>query len=143
MSTQATQTVVSGHIIKLMIGGREIGRAQSIDARRSFNQDGIYEIGSIMPQEHVALRYEGSITLDKFRIRTKSLKELGLAALGKGILNLDVINIVISDKQSGATIMTYSGCSLQEYSEHFRVNSISGENATWVYLDSYIGSTED
>ena len=142
MSTALTQTVHAGHTIRLKIDGKEVGRAQSVDGRRSFGQEAVHELGSIMPQEHVALRYEGTVTLDKFKIRTKSLAEIGLAMLGVGILNLDVIDIEITDRFTGAIIIVYRGCSLQDYSENFRANSISGENATWSYLTSDQGTPE-
>lgn len=142
MASITKQTVHAGHTIKLKIGGKEVGRAQSIDGRRSFGQEGVYEIGSIMPVEHVALRYEGSVTLDKFKIRTSSLKELGLAALGVGILNMDAIDIEVTDTQTNAVIVVYRGCSLQEYSENFRTNAISGENASWQYLSADMGIPE-
>lgn len=142
MASVANQSVHAGHTIRLKVDGNEIGRAQSVDGRRSFGQEGVYEIGSIMPVEHVALRYEGSVTLDKFKIRKKSLAELGLARLGIGILNLDVIDIEITDRYTGDIIVVYRGCSLQDYSENFRANSISGENASWAYLSADQGTPE-
>src|SRR6185312_3458504 len=110
MASVAQQQSHAGHTIRLKIDGKEVGRAQSIDGRGSFGQEGQYEIGSIMPQEHVALRFEGSVTLDKFRIRKKSLAELGLAKLGEGILNMSVIDIEITDRFTGDIVEVYRGC---------------------------------
>jgi hypothetical protein len=141
MSVRKQQTH-AGHTIRLKVAGQEVGRAQSVDGRRSFGQEGQYEIGSIMPQEYVALRYEGSVTLDKFKIRKKSLAELGLAKYGVGILNMDVIDIEITDRITGDIVVVYRECSLQDYSENFRANAISGENATWVYLSADQGTAE-
>jgi hypothetical protein len=98
-----------------------------------------------MPQEHVALRYEGSVTVDSFYVRNQSLKDLGLATLGVGILQMNVIDIVVSDKYAGKTpaivpIRGYRNCSLNDYSENFRTNAISGENATWLYLTADNGT---
>lgn len=142
MSSIAKQTVHAGHTIRLKIQGQEVGRAQSVDGRRSFGQEGQYEIGSIMPQEHVALRYDGSVTLDKFMVRKKSLKDLGLGALGDGILKMDVIDIEITDKYTNDIVRVYRGCSLAECSENFRVGAIAGENATWNYLSCDEGVPE-
>ena len=142
MADIANQTVHAGHTIKFKIGGQLVGRGQSIDGRRSFGQQAQYELSSIMPQEHVPLRYEGTVTIDMFKIRKKSLKDLGLAALGVGILNLAVIDIEITDKFTGDIVTVYRGCSLQDYSENFRVNSISGQNATWQYLSADQGTPE-
>jgi hypothetical protein len=142
MASVAQQQSHAGHTIRLKIDGKEVGRVQSIDGRGSFGQEGQYEIGSIMPQEHVALRFEGSVTVDKFRIRKKSLAELGLAKLGEGILTMGVIDIEVTDRFTNAIVEVYRGCSLNEYSRSHRANAISGENATWVYLSSDIGSPE-
>lgn len=129
------QTVHSGNTIKIKIKGQEVGRIQSGDGRRSFGQEGVYQIGSIMPQEHVPLRYEGGFTVNKFYVRHKDLKQLGLAALGEEILTMDVLDIEVMDNVTGKTVRVYEGCSMQDYSENFRVNAISGENATFVYLN--------
>lgn len=142
MATIANQRAHAGHTIRLKIGGREVGRAQSVDGRRSFGQEGQYEIGSIMPQEHVPLRFEGTVTFDKFKIRKESLAELGLAKFGQGIVNMDVIDIEITDRYTNDIVVVYRGCSLQDYSENFRANAISGENATWTYLSSDNGTPE-
>lgn len=142
MSSVTQQKSHAGHTIRLKIDGKEVGRAQSIDGRRSFGQEGQYEIGSIMPQEHVALRYEGSVTLDKFKVRKQSLKDLGLASLGIGILKMNVIDIEVTDRYTGDIVIVYRGCSLGDYSENFRANAISGENASWQYLSADQGTPE-
>ena len=129
-------SVHAGHTIKIKIDKQEVGRIQSGEGRRSFGQEGVYEIGSIMPQEHVPLRYEGGFTVDRFYVRKKDLKQLGLASVGEEILQKDVIDIEVEDKQTGDIVRVYEGCSLQDYSENFRVNAISGENASFVYLNA-------
>lgn len=136
MATAKNQSVHAGHTILMKIDGQEVGRIQAGDGRRSFGQEGVYEIGSIMPQEHVPVRYEGGFTCDRFYMRKKDLATLGLAALGEDILKMDVIDIEIIDKYTGQTVRVYEGCSLQDYTENFRVNAIAGENASWVYLNA-------
>ena len=63
MATVDDQTVHSGHTINIKVGTAIVGKAQGIDGERNFGTEGVYEIGSIMPQEHINLRYEGSINL--------------------------------------------------------------------------------
>lgn len=140
MAQARNQTVHAGHTILIKIEGAEIGRIQSGDARRSFGQEAIYQIGSIMPQEHVPLRYEGGFTVDRFYVRRGDLHKLGYAALGEEILTMDVIDIEILDNVTGETVRVYEGCSLNDYSETFRTNQIAGENASWVYLRSHGGA---
>lgn len=145
-SKVAVQQVLTGTVVQLKVANNEIGRAQSVDGRRQFGQEGVYGIGSIMPQEHVSLRYEGSVTVDSFYVRNRSLADLGLARLGVGILQMNVIDIVISDKYAGGTTPTlkpirgYRQCSLNDYTENFRANAIGGENATWLYLEADNGT---
>lgn len=134
MATQTKQTVHAGHTINIKLKGNVIGKIQSGEGRRSFGQEGVYEIGSIMPTEHVPLRYEGGFTVDRFYVRKADLASMGLAAVADDILNMDVIDIEVLDKVTGETVRVYEGCSLQEYTESFRVNAIAGENASWVYL---------
>ena len=142
MARAVDQSVHSGHTIKIKLDGMEVGRIQSGDGRRSFGQEGVYEIGSIMPQEHVATRYEGSFTVDRFYMRKSDLYHLGFAALGEDILNKDVLDIEIIDNYTEETVRIYEGCSVQDYSETFRVNAIAGENATFVYLAAYSGPND-
>jgi len=158
---QNTQTH-AGHTIRLVVkadGGPpvEIGRGQGLSARRGFGTQGVYEIGSIYPKEHVPLRYEGTVTLDRFLVRkdvanqvAASLKDHGIAATGTGegdldddgvarggdIMRLPLIDIEVTDKFLGDVVRTYRRCTLVDYSETFRANAIAGENATFTYLYS-------
>ncbi len=134
MTTAVKQSVHSGHTINIRVGAAIVGRAQGIDGERSFGTEGVYEIGSIMPQEHVNNRYEGSINMERFFVRKNDLKKAGLASVGEEVLQKDVITIEIVDKYTGAVVRSYHGCTIVTYRETFRVNSIAGENATWTYL---------
>lgn len=134
MARQKDQTVHSGNTVLLKVNGTVIGRAQSLDGRRSFGTEGIYEIGSIMPQEHVNQRYEGTISLERFLIRTADLAKVDMAALGEEILERDIIDIEVIDKITNETVRVYRGCTCVDYSETFRVGAISGENASFQYL---------
>lgn len=142
MANITNQSVHAGHTIRLKVGGVEIGRGRSINGRVSFGQEAVREIGTPMPVEHVALTYDGSVTLDKFKIRKKSLVKSGLAKFGIGILNMDVIDIEVSDRFTDEIIEVYRSCSLNEYSSSHTANSISGENATWVFLSADEGTPE-
>lgn len=134
MATVDNQKVESGNTIYLMVNGKIIGRAQGLNARRSFGTQGVYEIGSIMPREHVPLRYEGTATLDRFLVKEKSLAEMKLAALGEEVLKMNVIDIEVHDRLTDNIIRVYRGCTISDYSEVIKVNAICGENATFQYM---------
>lgn len=136
MATQANQKVHSGNTVYLMVNGRVIGRAQSIDGTRSYGTEAVHEIGSIMPQEHVYLRYEGTVSLSRLRMKTESLDQLGLTALGEDILTRDVIDIVVMDNLTNQVIVAYRGCSANDTSESFAEGQVSTEDATFSYLEA-------
>lgn len=139
---QADQSVHSGNTVLLKVNGQIVGRAQSLDGRRSFGTEGVYEIGSIMPQEHINNRYEGTVQLERFLIKTADLAKVGMAALGEEILTRDVIDIEVVDKATGKAVRVYRGCTAVDYSENFRVGAISGENASFQYLSCDDGTTD-
>lgn len=142
-ATQKNQSVHSGNTVLLKVNGQIVGRAQALDGRRSFGTEGVYEIGSIMPQEHINNRYEGTVQLERFLIKKADLAKVGMAALGEEILIKDVIDIEVIDKATGDTVRVYRGCTAADYSENFRVGAISGENATFQYLSCDRGDTDE
>ncbi|URJ36610.1 MULTISPECIES: hypothetical protein [Paenibacillus] len=140
MSIVKDQPAHAGHTVRLKIGGVEVGRAQRISGRRSFGTENQYQIGSILPQESVPLKVEGSVTLEKYRIRKKSLAELELSAYGADILTMNVIDIEITDKYTNDIVIVYRSCTLQESSEEFSANAMSSETSTWLFLSSDFGT---
>lgn len=136
MATVDDQSVQTGNTIYLMVQQKPIGRAQSFNAERSFGTTGVYEIGSIMPQEHVFLKYTGSIQMERFRMKKQSLATLGFAALGEEVLKLPIIDIVAVDNLLNEVIIAYRGCSIDTYNEDYRANEIVTESARFYYLTS-------
>lgn len=136
MATEAKQTVHTGNTVYFMIGKDVIARAQSLQSERSFGTTGIYEIGTIMPKEHVYLKYEGSVTVDRFRMRKENLISLGYAALGEDVLKLDVVDIVLQDDTTKQVIEAYFGCSIDTYNTEVRTNEVATENSRWLFLSA-------
>jgi|SRR5690606_9387517 len=134
MATQANQTVHTGNTVLLMVANTIVGRAQGVNAQRGFGTEPIHEIGTIMPVEHVQNRYEGTVTLERYFMKKKTLVDLGFARLGEDILQQDVLDIVVVDKLTHEIIRAYRACTLMDHSETFPVNAIAGENATFAYL---------
>lgn len=140
MASQSEQTVHSGATVVISIGGVVVGRAQSLQGRRTYGTEPVHEIGGIMPVEHIYNRYEGTITLERFLMKTENLASLKKVPFGKEkeILSLGVLDISVSERNPdgspGNPIVVYHSCTCQEYSEQFRVGAIAGENATFAYL---------
>lgn len=136
MARVQDQSVETGNTIYLMIQNTPIGRAQTLTAQRSFGTEGVYEIGTIMPQEHVFLRYTGSLTMERYRMKKQSLASLKFAAMGEEVLSIPVIDIVTVDNLSKSVMEAYRGCSINTYNTEYRANQITGENAEWFFLTS-------
>ncbi|APZ82540.1 hypothetical protein Goe27_00780 [Bacillus phage vB_BsuM-Goe27] len=136
MASVTNQTVQSANTVYFMIKNIPIARAQSINAERSFGTTGVYQIGSIMPQEHVYLKYEGSVTVDRFRMRKENLASLGLAALGEEVLKMDIMDIVLYDNYTQEVVIAYRGCSIDTYNETTNVGEITSEQARFYFLTS-------
>lgn len=113
-----------------------LARAQSLAATRSFGTEGVYELGSIMPAEHVYLKYTGSVNLEKFRMITDNLASASMAivALGEDILQKDVIDINVMDSVTNNLIETYRGCTAESYDTSYRANDIVTEQISFLFL---------
>lgn len=128
------QTVHSGHTIRIRMRNALVGRLQSVDGERSFGTEGVYEIGSMMPQELVNNRYEGMFSCERFYVRKKDLARIGLASVGEEVLKKEPFVVEVVDNYTGEVVRSYHGCTISQYRENIRVNSIAGENATFMYL---------
>lgn len=134
MADLNSQTVHTGNTISLRIKNYEVGRAQSLTADRDFGTEGEYEIGSIMPQEHVFLKFDGTVTLNRMRVRKDDLTKVGFAPYGEDVLKTAVFDIVVENKADGGILEIYQGCSIQSYSTEYRANEFVSETATFKYL---------
>lgn len=139
MATIEKQTVHSGATCLLKVNGQVVGRAQSISPRTTYGTEGVYEIGTIMPQEHIHNRYEGTLQLERFLMIKEDLVSAGLIGLGEDILTKDIIDIEVINKADNSTLRVYRGCTFSDYTNNIRANAIAGENATVYYLEADMG----
>lgn len=138
MATVANQSVNTGNRIYIMAANHLIARAQSLTADRSYGTEGVYELGSIMPQEHVYLKYQGTLTLERFRMVADNLAsaKLSIAKLGEDILQQDIITINIMDSVTRGVVESFYGCTASSYNTAYRANQIVSESINFFYLSS-------
>ena len=138
MATVSNQTVNTGNRIYITAKNNLIARAQSLTANRSYGTQGVYEIGSIMPAEHVYLRYTGSLTLERFRMVKDNLASdtMQIAALGEDILQHDIITITVTDSVTGNVLEGFFGCTASDYNTSYRASQIVTEQIQFFYLSS-------
>jgi hypothetical protein len=129
------QTTVTANMIVLTVANKPIGRAQNASSRVDYGTQGVYEIGSIYPAEHVYTKYEGTVTLERVMLIGKSLADMHLAPLGEDVLGTGTVNIVIKNKDnSNKVICAYIGCTAQNYSMEVRANNMVSETVNMTYL---------
>lgn len=128
----ANQAVHSHIGIRIMIGTKDVGsgRIQSFNADHDFGLQPVHGVGDYLPAEQVPTRFDGTITIDAFRIRTKDLVKLGIAALGLEALKMPIWDFVLFDKIDQKAYRVYENCSIGRYSERIQEGAIAGENAT-------------
>lgn len=157
--------VIGGHDIVLKIGDTPIGRAQAISATRDFGIEPVYELGSMKPREFIPMRYNGSLTLERYLIRendlvsilrdvkttyatadgmkeTNAASSFSLSDEGKILLHsISGISISVIDRYASQTDVTkrvlreYRNCVFASYDEDFRAGALSGERATVFYTE--------
>ena len=115
-----------------------IARAQSLTADRNYGTEGVYELGSIMPAEHVYLKYTGTLTLERFRMVADNLasQTMQIARLGEDILQQDIITINIMDSVTRGVVESFFGCTASSYNTAYRASQIVSESINFFYLSS-------
>ena len=138
MASINNQTDQTGNRIYIQIKNHVIARAQSLSGSRSYGTQGIYQIGSIMPQEHVYLKYTGTISLERFRMIKDNLASatMDIARLGEDILTQDILDINVVDALTKQLSISYRGCTANSYAENTRANEVVSENIEFSYLTS-------
>lgn len=138
MASINNQTVQTGNRIYIQVKNHVIARAQSLSGSRSYGTQGIYQIGSIMPQEHVYLKYTGTISLERFRMIKDNLASatMDIARLGEDILTQDILDINVVDALTKQLSISYRGCTANSYAENTRANEVVSENIEFSYLTS-------
>ena len=133
----------SANLILIQAFGKVIGRAQSCSSEIQYGTQGVYEIGSIMPQEHVFLKYEGTLTLERVRVRKNSLVDFGLTQVDEHILEQGLVNIIIMDKYTQTVTLAYYNCSAVNYQISNRANELVTETLNMTYLSAGNNNTNN
>jgi hypothetical protein len=131
------KTTLTGNIMLIKIGGKEVGRAQNVTADSDFGLEDVSGIGDVEVQEHVNTKVVHTLTMDKFIINKKTLLELGYVPVSEDVLTMGVLDIEVLTKD-GTLIKKYESCSAANYSLRVAAHAIIGENATWRALSAAI-----
>lgn len=136
MADIANQISQSGHLVKIMAGGLEVGWGKSSSFAQDYGTDALYAIGSIAPFEHVPQKWSGTITLDQFVIHRAKMGQavqlMNIAPMGPdNTLQAGIIDFEVLD-ENDATLMVFEDCTIQNYSYQVTANAFSGQNASFL-----------
>ena len=134
MASIDAQTVHTGNTISIRIKNYEVGRAQSMTVDKDLGVEPVHEIGRYQAVEHVHTRYDGTITLNRSRLKHEDLQSVGLSPYGEDALQAATFDIIVQDKLSGAIIEAYLGCTVQSYNTEYRANEIVAETIVLKFL---------
>lgn len=131
----ALESTTQGAMIALAIQGNNIGRVESISAEIQYGTLGIYQLGSMFPQEHIYTRYEGTAQLRHYMMNTSSLVDMHLAALGEDIMNTGTVDVVVKNiAYQNKVIAAFIGCTATNYQFETQTGQPVNETLNVTYL---------
>jgi hypothetical protein len=108
--------------VTILIGDQPIGFGQTLAHTFDFGTEGIYGIGTAMPQEIQQLRVAPQITIDSFALTQKGLQVLGYPINLASILSNTQFNIFVTDGTTQQPLFTYVGCVASNFNENIPAN---------------------
>lgn len=109
---QQNQKVRSGNRIVVQFDGKTIGLIQNVRMSDDYGPEPASGVGDIHVQEYVPTQARHILSVSAMVLQTGSLREAGIAVEnGDGALQGLVFDFVSMDKDSGAVLRKYVGCS--------------------------------
>jgi hypothetical protein len=121
--------------VTIMLGDLVIGFAQTASHSIDYGTEGLYGVGTAMPQEIQQLRISPQVSIDFF-----ALTQAGLTALGQpnnlaSVLANNSFNFHVTDGATGASLYTYVGAVAGNFSENIPANQPIADSVTFLALD--------
>lgn len=121
--------------VTIMVGDQPVGFAQTTSHSMDFGTEGLYGVGTAMPQEIQQLRNSMSITLDAFSLTAAGLLALGQPSNLASVLANNQFNLHVIDGATGQALFTYVGCVANNFSENIPANQPISDSITFTAID--------
>jgi hypothetical protein len=133
---QQNLKVKSGNRHVVMLDGNVVGMAQSVDMHDDYSPEAASGIGDIHAQEYVPSMARHTVNVEEMVLRVANLRALGITLEnGDDALKGRVFDILTVDKDSGATLRKYIGCSYASGGVQVRKHAIIVSSAVFNALD--------
>lgn len=118
-----------------MIGDQPIGFAQTTGHGWDFGTEGMYGIGTAMPQEIQQLRVAPQFSLDSFALTDNGLALLGYPSNLASVLANNSFNMHVIDGVTGDSLFTYVGAVASNFNENIPANQPVTDTISFLALD--------
>lgn len=140
------QKAQGGHLVKIMINEQLVGFGRSSNIGQDFGVEGVYVLGDVGPQEHVPMRWDGTVSLDSFVIHAGSLDAqtvqlLELIAQGREELKTQTTFNLTYLGRNDEEMFTLLECTPANLNLNVQSNQFTGQNATFKPKDIRRGPT--
>lgn len=133
---QVNKKVRSGNTTEVLLDDKVVGLIQNVRMSDDYGPDAASGVGDIHVVEHVPTRAGHSLTVSTMILKTKSLREVGVAMEnGDDALKGLVFNFRVTDKETGELLRMYIGCSYASGDSEISKHAILMSSAQFLALD--------
>jgi hypothetical protein len=126
----------SGNRIVVFFDGKQVGLIQSISQNDDYSPEPASGVGDIHVQEYVPSMARHSLTVNAMVLKRGALLEAGIVPEnGDAVLQGLVFDFEVYDKDNGALIRKYLGCSYASGSTDVSKHAIVTQSAQFLALD--------
>jgi hypothetical protein len=126
----------TGNKIIVQLNGVSVGLMQSVELQDDYGHEPASGIGDIHVQEYVPAMAGHTLNVEEMVLISGSLREAGVTAInGDQVLEGNVFDVLVMDKESGGLLRKYSKCSYVSGSVSVRKHAILMSSGVLKALD--------
>lgn len=126
----------SGNRVVVVLDGKQVGLIQSVRMNDDYGPDAASGIGDIHVQEYVPTQARHSLNVSAMMLNRGALFEAGIAMEnGDAVLKGIVFDFETYDKDTGALLRKYTGCSYASGDVEISKHAILMQSAVFNALD--------
>lgn len=127
----------SANRVLVYLDGQLVGAAQNARMNDDYGPDPLSGIGDIHVIEHVPTIARHSVSVQQIALDTGTLRQMGVATQnGDDALRGLVFDFLVLDKDTGATLKKYVGCTYASGSVEVTKHQMVSANAEFMAIDT-------
>jgi hypothetical protein len=130
-----SNNVRNGNGVAAMMGDNIVFFAQTVGHQYPFGTEGLYGVGSALPQEIQQLRVSPQISLDTFALTTQGVNSLQGGQNLNYLLAGQAFDFHVYDGLTQTVIFTYVSCKCQNFAESVPANAPVRDTYSFLAMD--------